>query len=357
MLPLALLGAFLAAPGCHERHHEKHEAGKLAVSRPLRTDADLTRDYVAQVRAIQHIEVRALARGYLQEVFVDEGQRISKGTKIFQIMPAIYQAELAKANAEAELAQIELENTMLLADKSIVSPNELALARARYDGAKAEVTLKATHRSLTEVRAPFDGIVGRFQVRVGSLIDEGELLTTLSDNGSMWVYFNVSEAEYLAYRARPEGDTPTAVKLVMANGREFDQAGRVETIEADFNNETGAIAFRATFPNPKGLLRHGQTGKVVMTSRVENALVIPQKATFDVLDKKFVYVVDEKNVVRSRAITVAAERPLVCAIESGLDERDRILIEGLRKVHDGQTIDIDLLDPAKVLATLEVPSE
>jgi membrane fusion protein (multidrug efflux system) len=271
-------------------------------------------------------------------------------------MPVIYQAELQKAQAEADLTRIEYENTKLLADKDVVSPNELALAKARYNKAKAQVALASTERSLTELRAPFTGIMGRFHVRLGSLLDEGDLLTTLSDNSTMWVYFNVSEAEYLRYKQTAD-DKPIPVKLMMANGEVFDQPGKIETIEADFNNETGNLAFRAAFPNPKGLLRHGETGKVLLTVPVKNALLIPQKATFDVLDQKFVYVVDDKNVVHTRNITISAELPHVYAVDKGLDERDRVVVEGLRKLRDGATIDLDLKKADEVLSHLEVPAE
>jgi membrane fusion protein (multidrug efflux system) len=143
----------------------------------------------------------------------------------------------------------------------------------------------------------------------------------------------------------------------MANGQMFDQVGKVETIDADFNNETGNLAFRATFPNPKGLLRHGSTGKVVMTVPLQGVLVIPQKAAFDVLDRKFVFVVDDKGVVHQRPITISAELPHVYVIKSGLDDKDRILVEGLRKVTDGTKIEVDYKEPAEVLGRLEVPVE
>jgi membrane fusion protein (multidrug efflux system) len=143
----------------------------------------------------------------------------------------------------------------------------------------------------------------------------------------------------------------------MANGQVFDQVGKVETIEADFNNATGNLAFRAAFPNPKRLLRHGETGKILMSVPLKNALVIPQKATFDVLDKKFVFVVDDKHIVRSRPITVAAELPHIFVVDKGLAPNDTILIDGLRKVRDGDTIAVEFEEPAKVLEHLEVPSE
>jgi membrane fusion protein (multidrug efflux system) len=143
----------------------------------------------------------------------------------------------------------------------------------------------------------------------------------------------------------------------MANGEVFSEPGKVETIEADFNNETGNLAFRATFLNPKGLLRHGETGKILMEVPMKNALLIPQKATFDVLDKKFVFVIDEQNVVHSRPITISAQMPQLFVVASGLDEHDKILVEGLRKVRDGAKIEVDYKEPSDVFAHLEVSAE
>lgn len=352
-----VLVAALSTLGCRHEAHVTEEAGRFVVTSPLRTNTELTKEYVAQIHAIRHIEVRALEKGYLQGVFVDEGQQVPAGRKMFQLLPLVYQAEVGKASAEADLSEIEYKNTKLLADKNIVSASELSVMNAKLNKAKAEVTLASTHRSLTELRAPFSGIVGRFRVRPGSLLAEGDLLTTLSDNSTVWVYFNVSEPEYLAHKTRAKDEPHTPVKLVMADGRIFDQPGKVETIEADFDNGTGNVAFRAAFPNPEGLLRHGETGKIQMTLPLKNALLIPQKATFDVLDRKFVYVVDDKLVVHSRPITVAAELPHVFVIETGLDEHDKVLVDGIRKVHDGATIGMDFKEPADVMAHLDVAAE
>lgn len=354
---LTICLATLPLTGCHREHKAHEEKAKFLVTSPLRKSTELTREYVAQVRAIQHIELRALERGYLQGIFVDEGQSVKRGVRMFQIMPLIYQAEVQKAQAEADLTHLEYNNTKILADKDVVSQNELALSQAKFNKAQAELVLATTHKGLTEIRAPFDGIMGRFQVRLGSLVNEGDLLTTLADNSTVWVYFNVTEAEYLAYKSKAPPENGTAVTLRMANGEVFDQPGKVETIEADFNNQTGNIAFRATFPNPKGLLRHGETGKILMTVPLPNVLIIPQKATFEVLDKRFVFVVDEKNIVHSRPIVVSAELPQVYVVASGLDERDKVLVDGLRKVRDGSAIDSDFKAPAEVLAHLEVAAE
>lgn len=350
--------AIALAPGCRQAQKAAHEERhKFLVTSPLRKDTDITSEYVSQIRAIQHIELRAQERGYLQGIFVDEGQLVKRGQRMFQIMPGLYQAEVQKAEAEAEFTQLEYQNTKILADRSVVSPNELALGNAKMHKAQAELALAKVHRAFTDIRAPFSGIMGRFQVRLGSLVDEGELLTTLSDNGTAWVYFNVSESEYLTYKSHAPSDSPTLVKLIMANGERFSETGKVETIEADFNNETGNIAFRAAFANPNGLLRHGQTGKVLMTIPLKSALLIPQKATFDVLDKKYVFVIDEHNLARTRQIGVAHEVPNLYVVNDGLTEHDRILIDGLRKVKDGDEIAVEYQSPNEVFARLDLPVE
>jgi membrane fusion protein (multidrug efflux system) len=208
---------------------------------------------------------------------------------------------------------------------------------------------------LTEIRAPFTGLMDRFVVRLGSLVEEGDLLTTLSDNRTLWIYFNVPEAEYLEYKSDPDHELEVAFK--MANGKLFDQEGKVETIEADFDNTTGNIAFRATFPNPAGLLRHGETGNIVVATQYPDAQMIPQKATFEILDRRYVFVVDDDGVVQSRPISVAAELPHAFIVDGGLADTDHILLEGLRKVHEGQQIEVKLEEPAEVFAQLEYHAE
>lgn len=346
------------ATSCNTRHGVAADVEtKYMVTNPLRKDTSITKDYVCQIHAINHIEVRALERGYLQNIFVDEGQYVREGQQMFQVMPMLYQAEMRKAEAEASFAEIEYKNTRALADSNVVSMNELALAKAKFDKANAELSLTQVHLGFTQIKAPFSGIMDRFHVRIGSLIDEGELLTVLSDNSKMWVYFNVPEAEYLDYRSTINKDSLVEVELLMANNKIFKYPGKVETIEADFNNETGNIAFRATFPNPNQLLRHGETGSILMKVPMKNALIIPQKATFEILDKKYVYVITKDNVVQSRQITIAEELPHIYIVSGGLDENDRILLEGLRKVKENEKIACNFQNPDVVLANLKVPAE
>lgn len=352
------LFALLLQSSCQsEKAHGEESIPRLEVTSPLKMDTLTTRQYVAQIRAINHIELRALERGYLQKIYVDEGQLVKKGQLMFQIMPLVYRAELQKAEAEASYAEIEYLNTKVLTDSNVVSPNQLALVRAKFEKAKAELALANVQLGFTEIRAPFDGIMDRFQVREGSLLEDGDLLTTLSDVSKLWVYFNVTEAEYLDYRSNARADSVMNVSLLMANNKMFKHKGVVEAIEADFNNETGNIAFRATFPNPDALLRHGETGNIMVKLPLNNALIIPQKATFEVLDKKYVFVVDDQNVVHSRVITTGIELPDLYEITSGLTQNDKILLEGLRKVRENDQIKYDFLDPKEVIEHLALHAE
>ncbi|MBK7233450.1 MAG: efflux RND transporter periplasmic adaptor subunit [Saprospiraceae bacterium] len=334
---------------CDHPSHEKEIETTFLVTSPVLKDTLVYKDYVCQIHSINHIEIRSQERGYLQKIYIDEGQFVKEGQIMFQIMPLIFQAEKQKAQANVSFAEIEYLTTKSLADSNIVSKNELALAKAKLDKEKAELSLAQAHLMFTEIHAPFSGMMGRFHKQLGSLIDEGELLSSLSDNSKMWVYFNVPEAEYLEYANFANTDSLRKVKLLMANNQLFDHMGIVETIEADFNNETGNIAFRATFPNPKKILRHGETGNIQMPSNIKKALLIPQKATFEILDKKFVFVVDENNVVKSRQITVGLEMPHLYLVTAGLNTNDKILIEGLRKVKNNEKIKTEFMEFQKVM--------
>ena len=357
MLVTIGLGVLIYTTSCHSKEEKGEEEAKFLVTTPLRKDTVAIREYVYQIHSIQHIEMRALEKGYLQDIYVDEGQLVHKGQLMFQIMPMLYKAELQKAQAEASFAEIEYQNTKRLADSNVVAPNELALGKAKLQKAQAELSLAQVHLGFTEIRAPFDGIMDHFQVRLGSLVDEGDLLTTLSDNRKMWVYFNVPEAEYLNLKARAKGDSLMKVNLIMANNQKFPYRGVVETIEADFNNETGNIAFRATFPNPNGLLRHGETGNIQMVTQLKHAMLIPQKSTFEVLEKKYVYVVGKDHVVRSREITIGAELPHIFVVTGGLKDDDHILLEGLRQVRENQKIEFHVAKPDSVISHLTLYAE
>lgn len=351
------LCALLCHAGCVSKKEKEEEISAYAVTSPLRMDTSFTKEYVSQIRSVRNIEIRAQEKGYLQNIYVDEGQYVHAGQSLFRIMPQLYQAELLKAKAEVEQASIELRNSSTLADNNIVSKNERAMAKAKLDAAKAEMKLAQIHLSFTDIKAPFSGVINRIPLKLGSLVDEGDLLTSLSDNANVYSYFNVSEPEYLSYQLHAADRGSKEVTLIMANGEALPQKGEIQTIEGEFDNETGNIAFRAKFPNPDKLLRNGETGKVRMTLPLKNALIIPQKATYEIQDQKYVFVVDKNGLARSKNIKVAYELPDLYVLASGLSAEDKILLEGVQKVKDDQKVRTKFQDPGKVIQSLKLKAE
>ncbi|MCA9226931.1 MAG: efflux RND transporter periplasmic adaptor subunit [Planctomycetales bacterium] len=419
--------AFLLLSGCQHRAEKHHEAEhKVVVTSPVVKDVVITQQYVCQIHSCRHIDVCALEDGYLEAIPVKEGQSVHQGETMFTILPTLYQAKLQAEEAEVELAQIEFDNTQRLLQRNVVSKPEVALAKAKLEKAKAKLALAQAELNFTTIKAPFDGIIDRQHHQQGSLIAEGDMLTTLSDNSVMWVYFNMPEAGYLAYQANKEKGDLT-VELVLANGTKFSHLGKIGAIEANFNNETGNIAFRADFPNPDGLLRHGQTGTVLLSRVVKDALVIPQRATFEILAKKYAYVVgdaasatnheaehdahgvtheatlrgqtpgnlhlnpvalrneshdshnaDQAHTVEEphtapeehseqlgehhgaahqREIVIQNELDDIYIIADGLNVDDRIVLEGVRQVRDGDKLEYEFLDPQKALTNLKFHAE
>ncbi|WP_269237268.1 efflux RND transporter periplasmic adaptor subunit [Flavobacterium flavigenum] len=349
--------ALVCLTSCTSKKEEKEEAEKFTVTNPVKIDTSFTKEYVSQIRSVRNIEIRAQEKGFLQNIYVDEGQFVKAGQLLFRIMPNMYQAELLKAQAEQKSAEIEVLNAKTLADKNIVSKNELSVAQAKLQSAKAEVALAKLHLSFTEIKAPFDGTIDRIPLKLGSLIDEGELMTSLSDNSQMFAYFNVSEPEYLQYQTDVKDRAETKVGLLLANGEPFKYKGNVEVIESEFNNETGNIAFRARFANNSKLLRNGETGKVQMLVPLKNAIVIPQKATYEIQDKKYVFIVDKNNKVSAKEITITGEIPDLYVVSSGLTENNKILLEGVQKVKEGDKINYVYIAPQKVINNLRLKAE
>ena len=349
--------ALIYQTSCQSKAEEKEESVKYTVTSPLQIDTSLNKEYVSQIKSVRNIEVRAQEKGFLQKIYVDEGQYVKAGQLLFRIMPQVYEAELMKAQAEAKSAEIELQNAKMLADKNIVSKSEQAMAQAKLDQARAETRLAKTHLSFTEIRAPFSGTIDRIPLKQGSLVDEGALLTNLSDNSQVFAYFNVSEPEYLNYQMNAQKNNRQHVDLILANGEPLGAPGVVETVESEFDSETGNIAFRARFPNPGGLLKNGETGKVKMIVPLKNALLIPQKATYELQDKTYVFVVDKDHIVKSRNITIGAEMPDVYVVSAGLAEGDRVLLEGVQKVKEDEKIKFQYLEPRMVISQLKLKAE
>ncbi|MBA2116836.1 efflux RND transporter periplasmic adaptor subunit [Bremerella alba] len=349
-----------------ESHHEggHHAVHKIIVTSPVKKDVISTQQYVSQIHSCKHIEVRALEGGYLEEVRINEGEMVKKGELMFKIVPTLYQARLDSEIAEANRIEIELQNAQNLLEKNIVSPQELAIKKAELAKVKAKVALAQAELNFTNVRAPFEGIVDRQLVQLGSLVEEGEVLTTFSDNSVMWVYFNVPETRYLEYKrqldldkAAGNGEEHLQIELKLANGEIFPQPGKIGAIEADFNNTTGNIAFRADFDNPSGLLRNGQTGTILIHRTLKDVIVIPQRATYEILAKRYAFVIDKDNIVRQRDIEIRSEQPDIFVIKKGLEEEDKIILEGIRQVRDGDHIEYEFRAPEEVLDDLKYHAE
>ena len=344
-----------------EAHQEQHQ---IVVTSPIAKDVIITQEYVCQIHSRKHINVCALESGYLKPIQIQEGQAVKEGQVMFEIVPVLYKAKWEAEVAEKDLAQLELNNTRRLAKKNGVSENEVRLFEAKLAKAQAKADLAEAEFNFAKVKAPFDGIINRLKEQHGSLVKEGDILTTLSDNSVMWVYFNVTEKRYLEYMAETgQNKESPDIELMLANHNKFPHLGKIDpahhigAIEAQFNNETGNIAFRADFPNPEGLLRHGQTGTVLIKRLLKGAIVIPQRATYEILDKRYVYVVGEDGVAHQRAFVIKYEMDDIFVIEKGLDVNDRIVFEGVRQVRDGDRVKYEFLKPEDALANQKFHAE
>lgn len=383
-LPAALLPLLaLTLPGCHEHagHEEHTEHHKIVATTPLVKEVTVTQRYVCQIRSRQSIEVRALQEGYLEPITLREGQTVNEKDVLFKVNPTLYKKRLDAELAEVRQAELELEFTKNLAGgpKPVVSQNEVLVQEAKLAKAKAKAETAQAELDFTVVKAPFGGIIDRLNQQTGSLVKKEEVLTTLSDNHTMWVYFNVPEVRYLEYKGR-QGATledpsrlklvDSTVDLVLADGSTFNQTpGDTVTMEGKFNNETGTIQFRADFPNPDKLLRSGQTGNLLIHRKVAKAMVIPQRATYELLDKRYVYVLEKDGHVHHREIDIQYEQEDVFVlkeketdghghVKKGLDETDRIVLEGGNTSLDGAHVaEFEFRKPEDAIANQKQPAE
>jgi membrane fusion protein, multidrug efflux system len=354
---LALISLSLPACNMHKEEHS-HETHKIVATSPQSKAVTLTQQYVCQIHSQRHIKLCALQKGYLEAITIKEGQLVKEGDLMFKVIPILYQKKADAETAEAKLAQLEFNYTKKLFDDKVVSQNEVLLLEAKLAKAQANAQLASAELSFATVKAPFEGIVDHQHHQQGSLVQEGEVLTTLSDNSVMWVYFNVPEARYLEYMANlNKNKDELQIELVLANGNKFEQIGKIGAIEADFNNQTGNIAFRADFPNPDHLLRHGQTGNILIRHVQNDAIVIPQRATFEILNKRYVYVVDKEDVAHQREIVVQNELEDIFVIQQGVAVDDKIVLEGIRQVRDGDKVEYEDRKPEQVASHLKYHAE
>lgn len=341
-----LAGCFSTAP------KEAKQPETFQVIKPSVLDTSYTQEYVAEIQSVQNVEIRSRVKGFIESILVDEGKSVQAGQVLFTLSSREFKEDLIQAKAQLKSAvadlksvEVQVKNTKLLNDMNIVSETELEMLQAKkealeakIDESKSAIALAELNLSFTQVRAPFSGVINRIPNKTGSLIDEGALLTTICDNKEVFAYFNVSEKEYLHFARQKETGKLQSVSLLLADGELFPQEGKVETVENEINRSTGNLAFRARFSNAEQVLKHGSSAKVILNTGVKNALVIPQKSTFEVQDKMYVYVVDGANMVRIKNFVPKLRLPHLYVVESGLSEGDKIIYEGVQLVKEGEMI-------------------
>ena len=325
------------------------------------TNVTLTESYSASVRGRQDIEIYPQISGTIQRVCVKEGEKVQRGQSLFVIDRVPYEAALRTAvanvhaaEAQVETARITYESKQELFRQNVVSEfdlstarNALAVAEASLEQARAEETNARNSLSYTEVKSPADGVVGTIPYRVGALVGPtaAQPLTTVADNSEMYVYFSMSEnrLQELVMRYgsldRTLEEMP-AVQLRLNDGSIYAEAGRIESISGVLNPETGSGSLRAVFPNPNRVLFSGGTGNVVIPQQVENAISIPQEATYELQDKIFVYRVIDGRAVATRVEVSPIHDGVSYTVTKGLSAGDRIVTTGVGLLNDGDEITI-----------------
>lgn len=319
------------------------------------TDTSLHKRYVTRIQASRNVEIRNKVEGYIEKIYVDEGQQVKKGQLLFSINTEEYatavsraKAMLANAVAEAKEAEVKFNRVKQLVDKNVISKTELQVARAAHnsklakiDEAKSVLANANTHLSYTFIRAPFDGVIDRIPYKTGSLLSEGTLLTTISDLDDVFAYFNMAEDEYLQHlrsKADKDYNGNNLARLELADGTRYPLKGKIETTSSEFNEGTGSIAFRARFANPQKILYHGSSGEIILSNRVENVLLLPQKSAFEIQDRTYTYIVDTANKVHMKSFVPGSRLAGFYLVQSGLKPGDRVVYEGVQNLKEGTTI-------------------
>jgi membrane fusion protein (multidrug efflux system) len=325
-------------------------------------NATLYSDYPSTIQGQQNIEIRPKIDGYIEKIYVDEGATVRKGQLLFRISAPQYEQEVrtAQANiniaqADVNAAQMQVEKVRPLVEKSIISRYELQSAQftlqskqAALSQARATLANARTNIGYTTITSPVNGVVGTIPYKIGSLVSSNtpEPLTTVSNIGNIYAYFSINEKQALEFSKNTKGATVEQrlatippVSLILPNGTEFPEKGRIETASGLINTETGSISVRATFPNPGNIIRSGSSGVVRIPNPVEAAILIPQKATYEIQGKKFVYVVESTGTVRSAEIKVMESgNGQYYVVQEGLNSGDKIVLEGVSTLREGVAI-------------------
>lgn len=316
-------------------------------------------EYLGAIEGKVNVEIRPQVEGILDKIHVDEGEYVEKGQLLFEINPLPYIEQMKNAQAAVEVekaklrnAEIELERLQPLVEHEVISEVQLKTAESDYEVAKASLeqsmALAATSRinvGFTKLKAPVSGYIGRIPKRIGNLVskDDEEPVTELSDIQEVYVYFAMSESNYLFYKKMKEDSTARKlnphVKLVLADGTLYDQPGIIDADAGQIDRNTGAITFRAKFDNPDKLLRTGNTGKIILEQIHPEVLMVPQQATTAIHDKTFIYVLNSDNTAERREVKIEGKSGKNYIVkEENLEEGDVIVLSGINKINEGTLI-------------------
>jgi membrane fusion protein (multidrug efflux system) len=330
----------------------------MVQSHPLQQDTTISREYGCQINACRNIKVTAPERGYLKTGDLKEGQRVNAGDVLFKIVPGSSRIALNRAEAVAEVAKAVFENTERRLKNQQATDQELREAKDQWDEKLALVKVAQSDEGVNMIKAPFSGLMGRLLLPEGSLVEQGAVLTTLTDNSEMRAFFNVSEAEHREYAAQAQTGENKQVTLVLANGKVFDQPGRLDVTEAKAGEENGMVPLRADFANPTGLLRNGVSGIVRVWKMVKQAVLVPQNATFEKRGHHYVFVVGKDQVMKQREIKISAELEGLFVVSEGVGADDTIVFAGLGLAKDGAKADgVEFEAPEKAFAHLKFKRE
>ena len=331
-------------------------------------------EFSASLEGSRDIEIRPQVEGYIDKIYVDEGAHVKKGQVLFFINDRPFREQLNNARASLAAAKANLANAQInvskltpLVKNGIISDVQLKTAEAAYDAAAANVfqaqaMVESAQIRLgyTSIKAPTDGYIGRIPFKTGSLVGTttAEPLTVLSDIDEIYAYFSLSENDFIEFEKRFPGKTieekikaMPEVELVLADNSVYAGKGKVQIVSGQFNNEMGAISFRAGFKNTDGMLRSGNTGKVRIPKALTSALVVPQESTFELQDRVFVFVLNDSNKVASSPITISGKSGNYYLVESGIKPGQKIVYAGLDRLREGAVIRPQVLSIDSLLKT------
>lgn len=304
-----------------------------------------TATFPASIEGTVNSTIRAKVPGYIESVLVDEGQMVKKGQLLFRLETQSLSQDAEAAKARINVAQVEVDKLKPLVEKNIIGQVQLETAKANLEQAKSTYQGIAANIGYANIKSPVDGVMGSIPFRKGNLVSSQDTrpLTTISSISEVYAYFSMNEKDLIGFLKKIEGETLEAkaenippVLLQLADGSLFPHEGRIETITGEINPNTGTVQFRATFPNPEGLLRNGSSGTILLPEKMEDVLVVPVLSTFERQGNTFVYIVQGDSLV-SKSVSQKAKIGGLAVIE-GLNVGDRILAEGVSKVGPGTKI-------------------